>query len=117
MGRFFHDGARQQNRIAYGPDTGRRTGAQAVAVHDRGIQFIVTVMGEHGALAGVEVRVVFQHRDRCGHRVERGLAGLQFGVAALDRLEQGGARRGLDRGRQAGTNDTGPAVDDQHRLL
>ena len=90
---------------------------QRGTVHDCGIEFVVSFVGEHGTFAGIEVRIVLEHGDGRRYGIERGLSGIEFGVAGADRLEQGRAHFGLEFGRHAGANDAGAAVDDERRLV
>jgi hypothetical protein len=62
-------------------DAAYRAGAQCAAVHDGGIEFVPAVEGEHGAAAGIEGGIVFEHDNGAGHGLHAGAAALQYRVA------------------------------------
>ena len=115
--RMLHHRTRQHDRVAHPVHAGDRAGAAAGAVHDRGIQFVAAVVGEHRAAGGVELRRVLQHPDRRGHRVQRRLAGLELRVAGAQCRLQRPARVGFLRRRQSGALHAGTAVDHQQRRI
>ena len=70
MARLLHHRARREHRVADAPHRGHRAGAQLRAFHDRGVHLDLAVAVERGAAPGVEQRVVLQHHDRRGDRIE-----------------------------------------------
>ena len=48
-----------------------RAGLERGAIHDGGVEFVLAVGGEDGALAGVEERIVFEDLDGGLDGVER----------------------------------------------
>jgi hypothetical protein len=51
---FLHHGLRQQDRVAHPLHARHRARRLVRAIHDRRIQLVAAVVGEHCALAGVE---------------------------------------------------------------
>ena len=84
----FHHRARQPHRIADVGDARHRTGPARRPVHDRGVQFVDPVIGEHRSAPGVEQRIVLQHGHRRAHRVERRAARRQHRPAGIERGAQ-----------------------------
>lgn len=112
---LLHHGLGQQDRVAHPLHAGHRTCSLGGAVHHRGIQFVVAVMGEHRALAGVEGRIVLQHGDCRSDGCKRRATGRQFGMALQQRRAQRVARSLLLSRRQVLALDARTAVDDQQR--
>ena len=112
--RFLHDRSREQDRILDAAHTGDRAGAQGRAVHDRGVEFVVAVIGEHRALAGVEARRVLEYEDRLGDRIHAAAAAFQHRVAGIERrFEIGAGEFFLFRG-QRRADHPGAAVDHEY---
>jgi hypothetical protein len=56
---LFHHQPGQRNRMPHGAHRRDATAAELFAIHDRGIQLVLSRRVEHRAAAGVEQRVVF----------------------------------------------------------
>jgi hypothetical protein len=95
-----------------------RAGVECGAAHDRGVELVASVGGEHRALAGVEQLVVL-------HRHDHGLDGLGGVVAAaqdvaarFERRREPGTVRTLLLGREVRAPDRPrAAVDGEHDVL
>ncbi len=86
--RMFHHRARQQDRILDAMHFRHRPGSERRAIHDRRIQCVLAVVGEYGALAGIEQRIILQHADGGGHRITWPLARFQLRIAVAQRQGQ-----------------------------
>ena len=70
-------------------DVGHRAGLHCLAVHDRGVEFVLAFVGEDRALAGVEQGVVFHHANGRFHGIEARSVPLQLLIAGPGRCLQG----------------------------
>ena len=87
-------------------------GLERLSVHDRRIELVRSFVGEDGALAGVEKRVVLEHLDRGLDRIETRPAALEHVVTRLERLLESGPMRGfVFRRHLAALDRAGTAVD------
>jgi len=86
-------------------------------VHDRGVELVGPVPGEHRALAGVEQRRILHDDDRRLDRVERVAAVLEHLDPGIERrLERGLVGRPLLGRHLLGIERACPAVDGQRPL-
>jgi len=90
---MLHHGLGQQDRVAHALHAGHRAGLEGGAIHQRGIQFVAAIVGEHRAPACIEGGIVLEHGDRRGHGLQRRLPGCQGGMPLHQGLLQGRARR------------------------
>jgi hypothetical protein len=87
---FFHDGARQRNRMTNLSDAGDGSSVERGSIHERCVEFVAPGRGEHGTASGVEQRIIFHEPDRGFDGIQgRPTAGKHFG----SRLERRGERR------------------------
>jgi hypothetical protein len=100
--------ARELHRIPDVTHLGYGAGAQVGAIHDGGIQFGCAVGAQHRAAAGVEQRIVLQHRDRRLHRVQ-GAAVVPAGAGRRPAPAPGRADRRLRAQRVKGSRGRSPA--------
>jgi hypothetical protein len=70
VARLLHDAPGELDGILHVREARDRTCGERPALHDRGIELGATSTGEHGTTASVEVRIVFEHLDRAGDRIE-----------------------------------------------
>ena len=112
-----HHRASQLDRVPDPAHASHRPGLAAGTVHDRGVQLIAPIVGEHRAAPGVELWRILEHGHRGGDRVQRGLARLQLRMASAQRLLQRGARGRLVLGRQVRPFHSGTAMDHQQGVL
>ena len=68
--RPVHHQARELDRAAHVTHAGHRAGAKVAAVHDRRVEFVLAVRGEHRTAARVEERIVLEHLHGGDDRVE-----------------------------------------------
>jgi hypothetical protein len=83
-----HDPARQQDRVADVPRGCHGTGAEVSPVHDRSVQFVLTLRIEHGTAARVELRCVLEEYHGGGHRIQAAAPGGQHVVTRAHRARQ-----------------------------
>jgi len=114
--RMLHHRFGEQDRIAHALHAGHGTGLERGAIHQRGIQFIATVVGEYRPFAGIEGGIVLEHGDRRGNGFQRRPARRQCGMPFQQRLLQGRARGFFLGGREILALHPRSAMDDQHRL-
>jgi hypothetical protein len=79
---LLHELPGERDRVLDVGHPGDRPGVERRAVHDRRIELVLRIGGEHCALARVEQRGVLQHDDR-------GLDGLDAGSSPAQCLEAG----------------------------
>ena len=112
MRALVHYCTRKINRVTRARHAGDRAGLLRFAVHDRGVEFILALGGKHRAAPGVEQRIIFEHADRGGNRIERRAALVEQRTARAERLIQPGAIGFLLFGRQRPALDhSGAAMD------
>ena len=61
-----------------------RSGLERLSIHDRSVELVCPLVGEDGALARVEKRIVLQDTNRGFDRVETGTAALENVVTGLE---------------------------------
>jgi len=87
---FLHEEAGETDRIADVTQVRDRAGLERLAIHDGGIELVRAGIGKNRALAGIEVRIVFE--DAHGR-----FRGVETGTTALQNLVTG-AQRALEAG-------------------
>ena len=113
--RFFHDQARELDRIANVFHVRDRAGLERLALHDRGIELVRAFVREDGAFTGVEERVVLERADGRFHRVEAAPAFFENGVAGPQSRFEPGAMRFFVRRRHLAACDRARAAVDHQR--
>ena len=89
-----------------------RPGLERFAIHDRGVEFIFALGGEHRAAPGVEQGIVLEHAHRRGHGIERRAALVEHRAARAQRfVEPGAIGLLLFRGERAALDHPRTAVD------
>ena len=89
--RSLHHEPRQLDRVFDVAQNSDCSGFKRLTVHDRGVQLICARAREHGALAGVEMWVVFERAHGRLRRIEARAVSIQNVVAGPQRLFQTGA--------------------------
>ena len=93
--RILHHRASQADRVPYVGHPGHRPGGAVAAVHDRGVELVDAIVGEHRAAPGVEPGIVLEHHDRGLDRVERAAAFGEHGGSRIERRPERGPVFGL----------------------
>ena len=118
--RALHHHAREVDGIAYVPDACDRARLLRRAVHDCGVELVDARVAEHGAVARIEVRRVFEDADRGDHRVEARASLFEHRIARVERaLEIRAVGALVLRGHRGAADHAGAAVngDRDHRFV
>ena len=96
------------DRVAHALHAGHRADVAARALHHRRVELDPAVLGQRGAAARVEDRVVLEHDDRGLDRVERAAAGREHGVSRPPPPAAAPARMRSSRSGSVGTRPAPP---------
>ena len=66
---FVHDSAGHHNGVLGGGHAGHSASHVGFAVHDGGVEFVLSFAGKNSAFACIEKWVIFKHSNGSNHRI------------------------------------------------